>query len=93
MESQCSALLVSIEDYTVVGHRVVDTLQYWPHTPVSLIPRLFHYGKGQPCTRSGEMARVACTHPMKPLGQRREVEYCILRWHEPIHILEDPSED
>ena len=57
---------MSIEDHTVVGHLVVETLQYWPHTPVSLIPRLFHYEKGQPCTGSGEMARVVCTHPVNP---------------------------
>ena len=59
---------------------MVETLQYWPHTPVSLIPWLFHYEKGQPHTRSGEMARVACTHPMKSLGRCREVEYCTLGW-------------
>jgi hypothetical protein len=92
MESQCSAPPVSIEDRTVVGHRVVETLQYWPYTLISLIPRLFHYKKGQLRTGSGEMTRVACTHPMKLLGRRREVEYCILGWREPIHVLEDPSE-
>ena len=57
-----------IEDHTVVGHRVVETLQYWPHTPVSLIPQLFHYGKRQLRTRSVEMVRVACTHPVYPPG-------------------------
>jgi hypothetical protein len=78
MESQCNAPPVSIKDGTVVGHRVVKTLQYWPHTPISLIPQLFHYEKGQLRTGSGEMARVACTHPMKPLDRRKVVEYCIL---------------
>ena len=59
-------LPMSIEDRTVVGHHVVKTLQYWPHTLVSLIPRLFHYGKGQPRIGSGEMARVECTHHVNP---------------------------
>ena len=61
-------LPVSIEDRTIVGHRVVETLQYWPHTLVSLIPWLFHYGKRELHTRSVEMVRVACTHPVYPLG-------------------------
>ena len=47
---------------------VVETLQYWPHTLVRLIPRVFHYLKDQPCTESGEMARVVCTHPVNLLG-------------------------
>jgi hypothetical protein len=38
------------------------------------------------------MVRVACIHHVKPLGQCREVVYYILRWHEPVLILEDPSE-
>ena len=85
-------LHVSIKDRTIVGHHVVKTLQYWPHTLVSLIPMPFHYGNGQPRIWSGEMARAVCTHPLKPLGRHREEEYCILGWREPIHVLEDPSE-
>jgi hypothetical protein len=46
-----------------------DFCQYWPHTLVSLIPQLFHYEKGQPCTRSGEIVRVAYTHPVNPHGR------------------------
>ena len=71
-----------------------DTLQYWPHTPVSLIPRLFHYGKGQPRTGSGEMARVACTHPVNPSWTND-----VGRWSTvlsgsagPVDVLENPSE-
>jgi hypothetical protein len=43
-------------------------LQYWPHTLVSLIPWLFHYTKRQLRTRSVEMVRVVCTHPVNPPG-------------------------
>ena len=50
MESQCSDPPVSLKDHTVVGHCVVETLQYWPHAPVNLIPQLFHYVKRQPRT-------------------------------------------
>jgi hypothetical protein len=60
---RCSAPLVLIKDRTDVGLCVVETLQYRPHTPVSLISWLFYYEKWQPCTRSGKMARVACTNP------------------------------
>ena len=64
----CIIQLVSIEDRTIVGLHVVETLQYWPHTLVSLRPRLFYYEKGQPRTGSREMVRVACTHPMETSG-------------------------
>jgi hypothetical protein len=53
---------VSIEDRTVVGLLMFETLQYWPHTSVSLIPRLFLNLKRQLHTGSVEMVRVACTH-------------------------------
>ena len=73
---------------------MVETLQYWPHTPVSLIPQLFHYKKGQPYTGSGEMVRVACTHLVNLLWPND-----VGRWSTVlsgstghVHILEDLSD-
>ena len=87
-------LHVSIKDRTIVGHHVVKTLQYWPHTLVSLIPCQFYYEKGQPCTGSGDTVRVACTYSM--ISSRTND---VGRWStmlsgsaRPVHVLEDLCE-
>jgi hypothetical protein len=71
---------------------VVETLQYWPHNAVSLIPRLFHYEKGQPRTGIGEMARVA-------IPTLQNIRDDVRRWSRyfssgagPVLVLEYPSE-
>ena len=72
---------------------MVKTLQYRPHTPVSLSTLVIPLCELITHTGSGEMAGVACTHPAdnRP-GRGRVVEYCAPRWCDPVHVLEDPSE-
>jgi hypothetical protein len=70
---------VSIKDRTDVDLCVVETLQYRPYTPVSLISRLFYYGKGQPRSGSGEMVKVVYTHPTD-LRWREASRLAVGRW-------------
>jgi hypothetical protein len=84
-------ITVLIEDRSL-GLCVVETMQYWSHTPVSLILRLFHYEKGQPRTGSGEMERVSCTHPTETSGMTYGGGVYALGWRKPILVLKDLSE-
>jgi hypothetical protein len=71
---------------------VVETLQYWPHNAVSLIPQLFHYEKGQPRTGSGEMVRVAMPTLRNIRGDIRWWSRYFSSGAGPVLVLEYPSE-